>query len=79
MALRIIQYVNQGERCVAALAEGGARRVEGARTTYELALQAIETGVSIDEVARTGWAMQWTSRASHFSPGSIIPTPRISI
>jgi hypothetical protein len=49
MALRIIQYVNQGERCVAALAEGGARRVEGVRTTYELALEAIEVGGSLEE------------------------------
>jgi len=49
MALRIVQYVDQGERRVAAIDDDGARRVEGFRTTYELANRAIDNDVPIQE------------------------------
>ena len=49
MALRLFQYVDHGERCVAVGEDGNVRRVEGASTTYELALRAIEADVSIGE------------------------------
>ena len=49
MSLHLFQYVDRGERCVAASHEGGVRRVDGVGTTYELALRAIEDDVSIGE------------------------------
>ena len=49
MALRIVQYVDAGERCVAAGDTEGFRRVGAVSTTYELALRAIEAGLSLSD------------------------------
>ena len=48
-ALHLFQYVDGGERRVAATDDGDVRRVDGVGTTYELALEAIEGDVSIAE------------------------------
>ena len=49
MTLRLFQYSDRGEPCVAASDGGEVRRVDGVGTTYELALRAIEDEVSIAE------------------------------
>jgi hypothetical protein len=49
MALRLFQYVDRGERCVAAADDGGVRRVNGVGTTYELAIRAIQDNISVSE------------------------------
>lgn len=49
--LRLIQYRDpSGDRCIAAALDEDVRRVTGARSTYELAQQAIDAGVSLSEV-----------------------------
>jgi hypothetical protein len=51
MALSIVQYADEtGDRWVAAMNGQGVRRVEAARTTYELALQVIDAGLSLAEM-----------------------------
>ena len=49
MTLRLFQYLDRGQRGVAASDEGDVRRVDGVGTTYELALRAIDDDVSIGE------------------------------
>jgi len=48
MALRLIQLIHDGERRVAAVGDDGAANlVEGAASTYELAMTAIDLGISL--------------------------------
>jgi len=72
MALRIVQYVDAGERCVAAGDTEGFRRVEAVSTTYELALRAIEAGLSLSD-AVSGRMSDEVDLGAIASAGGLLP------
>ncbi|EQD59977.1 sugar transporter, partial [mine drainage metagenome] len=50
MSLRLVQIEIAAERCVAALVdEGHAHRLDGVASVYELATQAIASGLTLQE------------------------------
>ena len=72
MALHLIQYVDRGERCVAAADTEGFRRVESVSTTYELALRAIEASLSLSD-AVSGQMSDKVDLDAIASAGGLLP------
>jgi hypothetical protein len=53
MTLRLVQFTRAGERHVASLGpDGEARRLSGVDSTYELAMNAIQEGVSLQQAVQ---------------------------
>jgi len=75
MPLRLVQYrLESGGRAVAAMADDGpARRLAGADSVYALALEALESGTPLSDLAETRAAGEVVDLDAAESQGRLLP------